>query len=164
MAIDGYLALSATWSDTDTDGTTGRALDTFNASKNLAISDGTGANAAQVQWNDERALAGSSEDLDLSGVLKNRKGKTVAATKVKALVVMASASNAGNLTVRFNPTNGWTAVCTGDVVLHPGGFLAIGTPNANGYAVTAGTGDILRIMGAAGYAYTIGFLAEGTES
>lgn len=163
MGLEATTRVMLSISDSDSEGSA-VITDALNLVAGVSFTDGTGAESANVQWNDLRTLAGASEDLDLAGGITNRKGKVVTATDVKAIAVRAPGTNAGNIVLRFNPTNGWNTPCTGDIVLPPGSFILLGTAGANGWAVTAGTADILRVMGASGYVYEIGILAEGSEA
>lgn len=138
--------------------------DSVSLSGGVSFTAGTGASAAQVQWGDYRTMGGASEDLDLAGSLVNGNGKTVTFTDVKSIAVKTDSTNAGNVTLRFNPTNGFSTPCTGDIVLPPGTTLVLATEAANGWTATAGTGDILRVLGASGYKYEIAIAGEGSEA
>lgn len=142
----------------------GYRLDPFSFSNPVLYGDGTGAGNVNVQWNASRTMAGTSEDIDIAGGVTNRKGRVVTFSDVKGIVVKASASNAGNLTLRTSVTNGWTTLLSGDVTIRPGGVFFASCTTADGHAVTAGTGDVLRVLGASGYQYEIGIWGEGTEA
>ena len=61
------------------------------------LTDGSGANKAQVVWNDERDLAASAnDDLDLAGSLKNFNGNTITFTKVKMIFISNTTSSAAS--------------------------------------------------------------------
>lgn len=117
-------------------------------SKQLRLSDGTGADQANQLWFDTRQIAVSgTDDLDLSGVLVNALGATVAFARVKLMYVFAYASNTNNVLIGggTNPLVNWVGAAGDIVVVTPGGIHWLYAPNATAYAVTAGTGDILRI-------------------
>lgn len=120
---------------------------------NLLMENGTGANQANNVFSDERTLAASaSEDLDLAGVLANALGATLTFTAIKAILVIASSANVNNVVVGNTPLNAFTGPFTasaGAVSIPPGGFFFALNPGAAGWPVTAGTGDLLRVLNSA---------------
>ncbi len=132
-------------------------LDLGTASAQLAkaytvdLANGTAAGQADRTFHDQRTLAASAnEDLDLAGVLTDAFGATLTFARVKALIVAASASNSNNVIVGGAASNqflSWVGAGTHTVTLRPGAVLALvaGSADTTGYAVTAATGDLLRI-------------------
>lgn len=122
-------------------------------SSNFALTDGTGANQAKSLFSDTRTLAASgTENLDLAGVLVDAFGATISFTKIKALIIKASAANTNDVVVGGHAT----AACfsffnaaTDKIRVKPGGMIALVAPDANGYAVTAATADLLMITNSA---------------
>lgn len=118
------------------------------------FANGTAANQANQMWTDTRTISASSDDdLDLAGVLTNAFGTTLTFTSIKAIVVKASSANTNDLIIGGSATNPFETFLGGtnpSVLVVPGGSFAIVNPEATGYAVTAGTGDILRFTNAAG--------------
>lgn len=115
----------------------------------LALAAGTGAGQADLAFVDTRTLAASAtEDLDLAGSLVGVEGTAVFA-RVKILVVTAAAANTNLVQVTRPASNGLPIfLAAGDGVgVRPGGLLVIGvgSADATGYAVTAGTGDLLTL-------------------
>jgi hypothetical protein len=114
---------------------------------------GTGANQASAVFSDTRTLSASAtEDLDLAGVLTDAFGTTVAADRIKAIMVTAASGNTNDVQVTRKATNGVPLfMAAGDgIALTPGaGFCAV-FPNAIGVDVTAATGDLLTITNSAG--------------
>lgn len=119
-----------------------------------AITSGTGANQADLLWHDQRTLtASSTEDLDLRGTLTNAFGSTVSNARVKGIIIKASSSNTNNVLVGGASSNqfvNWVSDATDVVVVRPGGCFMLMAPDSTGYAVTAGTGDLLKIANSAG--------------
>lgn len=134
----------------------GESTATTSLDQAVSLASGTAAGQADVQFADTRTLAASgSEDLDLAGVLTDAFGNTVTLARVKALVIRASASNTNNVIVGGAASNGfvsWVGGATHTVTLRPGATLALfaGSADATGYAVTAGTADILKIANSGG--------------
>ena len=141
----------------------GTASRTLNKSYRQAFTSGTGANQANQMFADTRTVSGSSnDDLDLAGVLTDGLGNTITFTSIKAIIINSVTANGDALHITDDGVSGFISWlgATGDIVkLRPGGSFMITNPEANGYAVTAGTADILRIAnqdaGAATYDITI---------
>lgn len=118
------------------------------------LASGTGANQASNLYHAQRTLvASASEDLDLAGTLTNAFGVTLTFTKVKALIIHAATGNTNDVQVGGGGVNSfvnWVADASDIVNVKPGGTLILVAPNAAGYAVTAGTGDLLHITNSAG--------------
>lgn len=126
-------------------GTVGDFVDTLKLQ--TALTDGTGA--AQVKslyYEKTRTIAAlTNYDLDLAGVLADVYGATITFTSIKALIIR-NKDSAQDLTIggAANPFILFsTALAT--ETCYRGGFVARFAPGATGMAVTAGTGDILRI-------------------
>jgi len=116
------------------------------------VANGTGANQADLIWHDQRTLAlSTSEDLDLAGSLTDAFGATVTFARVKGIVVYAASGNGDNIQVGGAASNqfiNWVANSSDIINVRPGGTFALIAPDAVAYAVTAGTGDLLRITNA----------------
>jgi hypothetical protein len=137
----------------------------------LQTSFGTAANQANLLFIDERTVTtGANDDLDLAGVLTNAFGATITAAELVAVFIInaprSGAANTTNLTIGggSNPVVGFLGGTTPTVgPIRPGGFFCIGAGDAAGIgAVTAGTGDILRITNSSGASatYQIAILAR----
>lgn len=114
------------------------------------FTNGEGANQAEVAFTDQRTLsASSSEELDLSGTaLQDAFGIDVAFTSIKVMIITAASANTNDVLVGGAASNAWStwaSNATDEVIIVPGGTLALIAPDAAGYVVAAGTGDLLRI-------------------
>jgi hypothetical protein len=101
-------------------------------------------------FKDTRTIAASaSENLDLTGVLTDAFGATVANAEVIAIYVKAAAANTNSVIIG-NVANGFVGPlgATGTYTVLPGDFF-LATSQA-GWAVTAATGDLLKIANSAG--------------
>ena len=110
--------------------------------------DGSGLDQANRAWWDTRTIAISgTDDLDLAGVLTDAFGAAITFSRVKAILVLPWLSNVNNVVVGGAPSNAFPLFSdvTDKIPVRPGGQLLIVAPDATAYAVTAGTGDILRI-------------------
>jgi hypothetical protein len=116
--------------------------------KLLSLVDGNGLNQASKAWSDRRTLAASGVDsLDLAGSLTDAFGQTITFTKIKAMVIVAAASNTDTLAVGgvSNAFATFFGDADNELVIRPGGVFLLSAPDATGYAVTAATGDLLAI-------------------
>jgi phosphoserine phosphatase len=87
---------------------------------------------------------------------------------VKALIIKAAAANTNDVVVTSAAANGfitWTKAAGDGVNVKPGGILVLVAPNAAGYGVTAGTGDLLNIANSgAGTGVTYDIIVIGTSA
>jgi hypothetical protein len=127
----------------------GQVAHTFAFGPSFVWGQGTGANQITQAFMDNRTLAASAnEDLDLSGSLINALGQTLLFTKIRGLIVRAAAANTNNVIVGGATSNAlatFFGAATHTLTVRPGGLIALIAPDTTGYAVTAGTGDLLRI-------------------
>ena len=148
------MALTATVK-INANSTLSSALDLGSASsielleETLKLATGTGASQGNQVFSDTRSLgASSSEELDLSGSLTNGLGVTVSFSRVVVMIVRGAAANGDTFTVGGSAANGfdtWVLAAGDAVTVRPGGTLCLVTPDSTGYAVTAATGDLLKI-------------------
>lgn len=148
MALSGKLAISTFLTYTAAlDLATVQAPLNYNAVANLTS--GTGVNQATKLFSDTRTLAPSgAEDLDLAGVLTDAFGAALTFTAVKGVIIAAAAANSNLVVVGGAASNGfvnWVADPTDKINVRPGGAFALFAPDATGYVVTAGTGDLLHV-------------------
>lgn len=125
----------------------------FRFARPFNLTSGTGANQGDLVFADTRSVAASTnDDIDLAGSLTNTFGATITFARIKGMFIYSSPANVQNFSVGggTNPFINWIAGTTPTVVLRPGGLFAITAPDATGFAVTAGTGDILRVANGAG--------------
>lgn len=118
--------------------------------RSVHLESGTAAGLADLRFADTRTLAASAtEDLDLAGVLADTLGTVLTFVRVKGLFISASSANTNNVVIGAAATNAWATLlnATGTITLRPGATFAAmsGSADATGMAVTAGTGDILKV-------------------
>lgn len=118
------------------------------------FTNGTGDDQANEAFSDTRTLtASSTEDLDFAGGFTDAFGNTLTFTKVKALIVTAAAANTNDVLVggaSSNQLDTFFGDATDVVAVKPGGTFALFAPQSAGYAVTASTGDLLKVANSAG--------------
>jgi hypothetical protein len=138
-----------------------------NYGPSVTFADGSGANQANKLFTDQRVIAASgNEALDLAGVLTDALGQATSFTKVRAILVKASAANVNDVLVGGAASNGFATMfgdATDVLKVKPGGFVLLVAPDANGYAVTAATGDQLKVANSgAGTGVTYDILILGS--
>jgi hypothetical protein len=129
---------------------------------NFVLGNGTGANQANEIWADTRTIAASgTEDIDLNGGVSDIFGTAIAFTKIKALIVVADPTNVNDVVIGGAASNAVSTIfgaTTHTQKVKPGGMVAIVAPDANGYGLTAGTADLLKVANSgagSGVNYTI---------
>ena len=114
-----------------------------------ALVNGTVIDAADLIWHDQRTLAATTENIDLAGVLTNAFGTAMTFVKIKGILIKNRATTAaytlaigGHATAAFI---NWVASATDIVNIGPDGIFLLWNPSLAGYAVTATTGDMIKI-------------------
>lgn len=125
----------------------------LSVTKTLDLANGVAVNQANVLFSNTYAITtGATQSLDLAGGgLTDAFGVALAPARVKCVVITASSSNTTNLTI-LGSANAVPILNTAatTMTLTPGGIFLACNPSATGWAVTAGTGDIVQIVNAAG--------------
>lgn len=120
-----------------------------NLTYDTALTNGTGAvDTADLIFTDTRTLAATTENLDLAGGLTDAFGNTLTFARIKGLFIHNTNTTAGNnLTIGGAASNAFPlfADTTDKYTIGPDGNLLILEPSAAAKAVTAGTGDILKM-------------------
>jgi len=122
----------------------------------MAISNGPSASQANKVYQKKRTLGGASEDLDLAGGLTDVEGTTLTFSRIISIGVR-NVSTTNNVVLGAASSNQWATLlnATGTITLRPGEWIVFCSPDATAAAVTAGTGDILKVAGTSGQAYEI---------
>lgn len=169
MALTSRLSMAVEASLTGSADMTTPTAD-LDVARQVVLASGTGAGQADLIFSDERTLAASAtEDLDLAGVLTSALGATLTFVRVKALFIEAADGNTNNVVVGAASSNAWAALLnsTGTITLRPGAKLALyaGQADSTAYAVTSGTGDLLKVANSAGSTgVTYRIIAIGTSA
>lgn len=115
------------------------------------LASGTGDSQVDRLFSDERTItASSSENLDLAGSLADALGATITMVELAGLIVTADATNTNNVVLGngTNPLIGgpFGAAGANTIAIPPGGVFQWFAPkDGQGVAVTASTGDILKV-------------------
>jgi hypothetical protein len=151
MALSSTLAVAAFTELSQTAGL-GTSRVPVGLSRSVTLGSGTGVGKADKVYQARRTIAASgSEDLDLAGVLTDAFGASITFARVKGLFIAAAAANSNNVVIGNATSNAWAALlnATGTLTLRPGAVLA-GAADTTTYAVTASTGDLLKVANSAG--------------
>ena len=158
---------NVTYNSTIDGGTKSATYDAATFARTLA--EGVGMNQCdKIFWKTYSVPFGTPVDIDLAGSLSDLLSGTLTLAKLKLLMIFNQASE-GAPTNILNVGGGSNPITTlwgagGDIIkVKPQGCLLLFDPTAGGYAVTAGTGDILRLDAAAG-TFNVDIMLAGTSS
>ena len=148
--------LNVQYVDTD-DINEARGTISFNLSDDLTS--GTTTDKADLLWWDTRTLAATSEDLDLAAGLTDTFGNVLTFVEIVGLAIKNTSTTTAEILAvggaAGNQFINWVANSSDIVNIDPDGILFLWSP-LDGYTVTAGTGDLLKIdAGAATITYEI---------
>lgn len=129
---------------------------------------GTGDGQADTVFIDQRTIsASSSEELDLSGSLTDPLGGAAVFAEIAAIEVRAAAGNTNDVVVGGASSNAFVGpfgAADNTIAVAPGAVLVLHHP-AGGWAVTAGTGDLLQVAnGGSGSAVTYDIVIVGRSA
>jgi hypothetical protein len=169
LTLTATFKIAATYTNTLDLQTSSAPISHSNA---IAFTDGTSTNQAELVFADTRSLAiSTSEDLDLAGSLTDAFGRVLTFTYVKGIYIKHNTTTATTaLAVGGASANqfiNWVANSSDIVNIRPGGAFMLVAPDATGYAVTASTGDLLKINNAdaaVAITYSIVIWGEGTTA
>jgi len=117
-----------------------------------SLASGTGANQCDRVYSERAKSIAAAYDLDVAGGLVDAFGAAMVMARAKVLVVIADIANTGNVIVGGDANAllfGFGAAAH-TIAVKPGGALVLFAPDATGWPVTAGTGDILQFAPSAG--------------
>lgn len=126
-----------------------RQSSSFTYSDSLA--QGTGADQADLLFVNQTTLAaGATLNLDLAGSLTDVFGATITFARIKTFYFsLLTTTTASSVTIGNHASAaflGWFSAATDRITVRNGGFFMISAPDATGYAVTATTADIIKIL------------------
>ena len=170
MGLNSKLVISATADLVSSPDGLGVASVPMTKVYSAILTSGIAAGMADKVYHASRTLAPSAnESLDLAGVLLDPLGAVLTFVKIKGIVVASAVANANDVVVGNAASNAWAALlgATSTVTLKPGAVFAAfaGQADGAGWAVTAGTGDQLKILnGGAGTSVTYDIIVVGTSA
>lgn len=135
------------------------------AGSTFTFIDGTGALRAQKVGKGTITLTGGTAQtvaLTSSSVFKDADGGAITFTKIKAIAFEAASGNSAAMVIGNNASNDWDTLlnATGTLTLPAGSIAAFISPDANGWAVTAG--DLIKVDGDGTDSLSIWAMGEGT--
>ncbi len=136
----------------------GGAVFDVNEGQSKTLDNGTGINQANAIYVDKFSIAASGTlSTDISGTLTDAHGNTMVFTAIKEIMVIADDGNTNNIVLGggANAFVGAFGAAAHTVAVAPGSRADLANFSAAGWAVTAGTGDIVLLTNsAAGTAVT----------
>lgn len=163
MALDAQILLSIVAHETSS-GDISRTLRATPASYSLILSNGTGANQAQVVWSDSRTIEADGEDTPNVAGLADDRG-TVAFTAVKLIYIR----NSGTVPLNLIGNGDWATgpqklPDTSNYEIPAGGCWLATNPTAAGWSVGASPKyiTIQNQSGSTAATYEIVLIGEGT--
>jgi len=161
MALNAQILLSILAHESSS-GDISQTLRATPATYSLTLTDGTGANQAQVVWSDARTIAaGQSELLDLGALPDTRDAAavTVAFSQVK-LIYLRNTSTSDSLSIGGSISNAFGGLpLSSPRTLGPGGCYLMTAPSASGFGSATGA---LFAAPAGAVSYEIILIGEGT--
>lgn len=114
-----------------------------------SLANGTGSDQADLLWWDTRTLTATSEDLDLAGSLLDPLSQAAMTfAKIKGIFIENTSTTSTEILIvggaAANQFINWVGDASDAVKIGPKGVLLLWSPE-DGYAVTADTGDLLKI-------------------
>jgi hypothetical protein len=161
MALDAQILLSILAHETSS-GDISQTLRVTPATYSLALSDGTGANQAQIAWSDSRTATTANDDLVVTSLADTRDGAsvTVAFSSVKIVYVRNKSANS-NLLLGLSGITNFGGFPQAGGFVPSGGCYFIAAPSDAGITVLAG--HVARLRADSGTAdYDIILIGEGT--
>lgn len=118
-----------------------------NYASTFTLGDGAGANQANRLWQQTYTIAANNHtDITLSSLGSDAFGRSIAPTRIVALVILHSSGPA--LSVGGADSHAWTAAFSGTLALGVGGEISLTSPGATAYPVVSGANDVLRLSNA----------------
>ena len=162
LAASIRAALTATYTNAQDLSTPSDALSLTGTN---TFTNGTGANQANVVWHDQRTLSSTtSEDLDLAASLASTLGGTITFTAIKAIYIEVTTTTASTVVeigaASANQFIGPLKHSSDIASIGGGGVFLVSSP-VDGWTVTAGTGDLLKINNTSAHSATYKIVIVG---
>lgn len=132
------------------------AMQNLILSENKTFTNGNGNSQMNRLFVDTRTLAAASENLDLAGGLTDRFGNTITLAKLNLLYIKNKSTTSPQILKVGGDANSVPLFgAVADYIVIPPGGVLLWVATVDGIAVTAGTGDILKIENSASFDYDI---------
>jgi hypothetical protein len=165
MPLNAQIMLSILAHETSA-GDLSRTLRATPASYALSLTDGTGANQAQIVWSDSRTATTSNDDLPLKTLPDTRDGAAVVVAFSNIKLVYVKNTSATE-TLRIGGVAGVTAFAglppAAAIQIDPGGCYFFCSPAGDGPSAGIGVEAVARFASVSGSCtYDIVLIGEGT--
>lgn len=166
------VSIQATHTESNPLNPSGLKSTVINTIRALSWASGTGAGQVDRIFSGQRTVTtGATDSLDLAGTLTDAFGAVLTFARIKFLYVFSGGlpgvPNTTNIQVTrpaANSVPGPLIAASDALELKPGAGMLWFDPGAVGYAVTAGTGDLLSIVNAAGASATYDIVIMGCSA
>jgi hypothetical protein len=132
-----------------------------------SIAEGTSADQCDLCYVARRTIAdsGTADTFDLAGSLTDPMGSTLVFAEVNLFIIWnLHATSIYSVGAGSNPFINWVMASGDGVKVRPGGIFCMYAPDSTGYAVTAGTGDVVTVATNAGTSVTYDVLIAGRSA
>jgi hypothetical protein len=138
----------------------------LNVAYTKTFANGVGASQADKVYSVQLSiLTGATSTTDLQGSLVDALGAAFTPAKLRCVYIESAAANTTNLTLFGDAAHvPFLNTVATTMTLQPGGVFLYCNPPLAGTAVTAATGDILKIVNASGATATVNMVLIGTSS
>lgn len=157
MSLNAQIALSIVAHEHDT-ADLARGLRVTSGSYAVALTDGTGANQAQIAWSDSRTVGTVVETLTTTALQDTRDGASVSVTFSEIKAIYVKNTHESNVLVVTSLITAGTTPAPSPVFVPAGGVLFLCTPGATGKSPST----ISMLGSASGTTYDIILIGEGT--
>lgn len=162
LGVSGTVTGTFSAQDVRTVGLNAQANIPCNSTAQTTFVTGTGALGTQVLFQQIRTFSGTTDTINLFTGSSDSYGTAMVLTAVKAVQIVNTGTS--NITVGNAASNPWNTLlgATSTLILPPGAWLMVATPDATGWAVGTSTNVNLLVTGTSGQTYTIALLGTGT--
>lgn len=132
----------------------------------IDLANGVALNQADSLYTTQAAITtGATLSIDVKGSLLDPFGAAFTPAKLKVIYIFSSSTNTTDLTL-FGDANSVPILNTAATTstLKPGGMFMVVQPSLAAIPVTAGTGDIIKIVNASGATANVDIILIGTSS
>jgi len=167
MALSGSVTTNLSFAQTSTGDGLGSGRFDLAVIQAIALANGVAINQADVIYKQQATiLTAATLTLDLKGGgLLDVFGVAINPVKLVGIYIFSKASNTTNLTVFGDAAHvPFLGTVATSLTLKPGGKYEQWDPSLAGIAVTAGTGDIVKIINAAGASAVVDIVIVGRSA
>ncbi len=146
MSIDGTLSCQLQLNDRRSLGINTLGNLPVNATASTPLSDGVGANQANILYQASLAMTSGAYALDVYSATTDSYGTALATVRIKGIYIRNTSSHTFTFGAGTAPITSLLNAA-GTITLPPGAWFLAASPNAAGWTVTATTADRINFVG-----------------